>query len=258
MQNDPSAEVLVTYEGALQIITLNRPAVRNAVNMRMAVTIDVALDEFERRTDIAAAIITGAGNCFCAGMDLKAFGEGQIPRLEGRGFAGVTERVLSKPLISAVEGLAMAGGFEIVLASDLVVASQEARFALAEIRRGLVAAGGGLMRLARRIPYHVAMEYSLTGDSLSAVDAHRYGLVSRLVPAGGALAEARRLALRIADNAPLAIAATKRIVRESREWPESAMFDLQRPIAAPVIASADAQEGAAAFVEKRRPVWQGR
>lgn len=251
-------EVLVTYEGALQIITINRPAVRNAVNMVVANAIDAALDELDRRDDLAVSVITGAGGTFCAGMDLKAFGEGQVPRIEGRGFAGITERASKKPLISAVEGYALAGGFEIVLATDLIVASESACFGLPEITRGLVAAGGGLMRLARRIPYHVAMELGLTGGILTVVDAHRYGLVNRLVAEGGALTEARRLAGQIIANAPLAVAATKRIVRESRTWPEDEMFDLQRSIAAMIVASADAREGAAAFVEKRRPVWRGR
>lgn len=251
-------EVLVRHEGELMVITLNRPAVHNAVNAAMAQGLADALDRFEQREDARVAVITGAGPSFCAGMDLKAFAEGQVPRIEGRGFAGITERPPRKPLIAAVEGHALAGGFEIVLAADLVVASESARFGLSEVRRGLAAAGGGLMRLARRIPHHLAMEMALTGDAVTAADAHRMGFANRVVAKGQALAVALELATVVARNAPLAVAASKRIVNESPDWPTPWMFDLQRPIALALMNSADAREGAAAFTQKRPPVWQGR
>ncbi|WP_295374376.1 crotonase/enoyl-CoA hydratase family protein [uncultured Pseudacidovorax sp.] len=251
-------EVLMRHEDDVMVITLNRPAVHNAVNAAMAQGLADALDRFEQREDVRVAVITGAGPSFCAGMDLKAFAEGQVPRIEGRGFAGITERPPRKPLIAAVEGHALAGGFEIVLAADLVVASESARFGLSEVRRGLVAAGGGLMRLARRIPHQLAMEMALTGDAVTAADAHRMGFANRVVAKGQALDAALALATVVARNAPLAVEASKRIVNESPDWPIAWMFDLQRPTAQALMNSADAREGAAAFTQKRPPVWQGR
>ena len=161
-------------------------------------------------------------------------------------------------MIAAVEGWALAGGCEVVLACDLVVAAEDARFGIPEVKRGLAAAAGGLLRLPQRIPRQIAMELALTGDPLSAVDAHRYGLVNRLTPAGEALAGARELAARIVGNGPLAIAASKQVISASGGWPADEAFDMQRELLAPVFASADAMEGARAFAEKRPPVWEGR
>ncbi|WP_344978087.1 crotonase/enoyl-CoA hydratase family protein [Streptosporangium fragile] len=250
-------EVITEYDDGLAVITINRPQARNAVDRAVAEGIAAAVDELDARPDLKVGIITGAGNGFCAGMDLKAFLRGERPYVEGRGFAGLVEAPPRKPLIAAVEGYAVAGGCELALAGDLVVAAENAKFGLPEVRRGLVAAGGGLLRLPRRIPYHVAMELALTGDFLTAERAYALGLVNRLTPVGGALAEARRLAAAIAANGPLAVRVTKQVIVESRDWPSGVAFDRQREITAPVFTSRDAQEGARAFAEKRAPIWTG-
>jgi len=206
---------------------------------------------------LAAAVLTGAGGTFCAGLDLKAFLAVEKPSVGARGFAGIVEKPPVKPVVAAVEGTALAGGFEIVLACDLVVAAEDARFGLPEVKRGLVAAGGGLMRLSRRAPFHLAMEWALTGESIPADAAARAGLVNRLVPPGTALTEAVDLARSVARNRPLAVAATKRILLESRDWTVAEEFERQRAITLPVRESADAREGALAFKEKREPQWTG-
>jgi enoyl-CoA hydratase len=253
-----SDEVIVERDGAVLVVTLNRPQVRNAINEATAEAIASALTELDASQGLSAAVLTGAGGTFCAGMDLKAFLAGERPSVPGRGFAGLVEAPPAKPLIAAVEGAAVAGGFEIALACDLIVAAQDARFGLPEVRRGLVAAGGGLLRLSRHVPYHLAVEWALTGDYLSAADAQAAGLVSRVTPPGGALAQAVGLAQRIAANGPLAVAATKRILAQCQDWPRAESFTRQREITEPVRESADAREGARAFVEKRAPRWQGR
>ncbi|MGA4542432.1 crotonase/enoyl-CoA hydratase family protein [Uniformispora flossi] len=252
-----SDEVLVEHADGIAVVTINRPRARNAVNHAVSEGIAAALDEFEARDDLMVAILTGAGGSFCAGMDLKGFVSGDNPIHDVRGFGGITAKPPAKPVIAAVEGYALAGGFEIALACDLIVASHEARFGLPEVKRGLAAGAGGLMRLPRRIPYAVALQLALTGDELSAVDAQRLGLVSTLTAPGEALQGARALAARIAANAPLAVAATKRIVAESQDWPVDEAFARQSPILAPVFRSADAREGAVAFAERRAPVWRG-
>ena len=240
------------------VLTLNRPEVRNAIDTETAWAISRAIDEFEADTALTVAVLTGAGGTFCAGMDLKAFLAGEKPSAGVRGFAGIVERPPAKPVIAAVEGTALAGGFEIVLACDLVVAAQDARFGLPEVKRGLVAAGGGLMRLSRRIPFHLAMEWALTGEFVPAEQAERAGLVNRLVPPGTALPSAIELATSIARNGPLAVAATKRILTECRDWPLKEEFERQRAISLPVRESDDAREGALAFKDKRAPRWAGR
>jgi enoyl-CoA hydratase len=250
-------EVLVEVADGVAVITINRPEARNAVNEAVARGIAAAVDDLDARSDVAALVLTGAGGTFCAGMDLKGFLAGENPLAGGRGFAGITQRPPAKPVVAAVEGYALAGGFEIALACDLVVASEEATFGLPEVTRGLVAGAGGLLRLPRQIPYHIALEIALTGDRFPAGRLHAAGLVNRLVPPGEALAQARELAARIGRNAPLALAATKRIVTESVDWPQAEAFDRQGEIAGPVFTSADAMEGAVAFAEKRPPVWRG-
>jgi enoyl-CoA hydratase/carnithine racemase len=239
------------------VITINRPEARNAVNGEVARGIAAAIDEFDARSDVRVLVLTGAGGTFCAGMDLKSFLAGDAPTVAGRGFAGITERPPAKPVIAAVEGYALAGGFEIVLACDLVVASETARFGLPEVRRGLVAGAGGLLRLAHRIPYHLAMEIVLTGEHFPASRLAEAGLVNRLVPAGAAMAGARELAMTVAQGAPLALAASKRVVVESADWDSGEAFARQGEIVGPVFASADAIEGAVAFAEKRAPAWRG-
>ncbi|WP_066933765.1 crotonase/enoyl-CoA hydratase family protein [Microtetraspora fusca] len=252
-----SDEVLVEVDGGVAVVTINRPQARNAVNGPVARGIAAAMDELDERKDVSAVVLTGAGGTFCAGMDLKGFLNGDMPVVEGRGFGGLTENPPKKPLVAAVEGYALAGGFELVLSCDVVVASEEAKFGLPEPKRGLVAAAGGIMRLPRRIPYHVAMEIALTGDHYPAARLYELGLVNRVTPAGGALAGALELARTIAANAPLALAATKKIVVESADWSREEMFAKQGEIANPIFGSADAMEGAAAFAEKRPPRWTG-
>ncbi len=249
--------ILVTVDDGIAVITINRPEARNAVNGDVARGIARATDELDARGDVRAAILTGAGGSFCAGMDLKGFLAGDVPVVEGRGFAGITERPPAKPVIAAVEGYALAGGFELVLACDLVVASEEAKFGLPEVTRGLVAGAGGLLRLPRRVPYHLAMEIALTGEHFPAARLREAGLVNRLVPAGQALAAARELAARVARGAPLALAASKRVMAESADAGSAEAFARQSEIIGPVFSSADAMEGAAAFAEKRAPAWRG-
>ena len=251
-------EVLVEYEDGLVIITINRPEARNAVNRAVSYGVCAAVDELDARDDLRVGILTGAGGSFCSGMDLKAFLRGEITRVEGRGILGIAMTPPKKPLIAAVEGYALAGGFEAMLACDLTVAARNAQFGIPEVKRGLAAAAGGLLRLPRMIPQRIAMELALTGDMISAERAAQYGLINILTEPGEALAEARRLAARIIANAPLSVAASKRVINEQRDWPLGEMFARQQEITAPILASADAREGAAAFAEKRKPAWKGR
>jgi enoyl-CoA hydratase len=249
--------VLTEVDGGIAVITINRPEARNAVNGDVARGIATAIDELDAVADVRVLILTGAGGTFSAGMDLKGFLTGDSPVVPGRGFGGLAQRPPAKPVIAAVEGYALAGGFELVLACDLVVASEEAKFGLPEVKRGLVAGAGGLLRLPARIPYHLAMEIALTGDHFSAAHLRAAGLVNAVVPAGQALAGARDLAARIAQNAPLALAATKRVIVESLDWDSADAFARQGAIITPVFSSKDAMEGAAAFAEKRAPNWRG-
>jgi enoyl-CoA hydratase len=253
----PGEEVLVEQRDRVMVITLNRPRVRNAVTKAVSSAVADALDELDARADLSAAVITGAGGHFCSGMDLKDFARGNRPSLPGRGFAGFVESPPAKPVVAAVEGYALAGGFEIVLACDLVVASTAAVFGLPEVRRGLVAAGGGLLRLPRKLPRTVALELVLTGDRLTAERAHALGLVNRLVSPGGSLEAALELATAISGNAPLAVRVSKQVLESSLDWPMREAFDRQRPLTEPVFSSADAAEGARAFAEKRTPEWWG-
>lgn len=253
-----TAAVLVEQRGAVLEITINRPEAKNAVNADVAQGIAAAVEELDSRPGIAVGIITGAGSVFCAGMDLKGFLRGEDPTVPGRGFAGLVEAPPVKPLIAAVEGYALAGGFEIVLACDMVVAAQSARFGIPEVKRGLVAGAGGLVRLPDRIPPAAAMELALTGDPLDAERAHQLGLVNRVVGNGDAVAAAHELASRIAANGPLATRVSKQVLTESRSWPADDRFDRQRPLVEVVFTSRDAKEGAQAFAEKRAPVWEGR
>jgi enoyl-CoA hydratase len=253
-----SDEVLTEYTDGIAVLTINRPEARNAVNRAVAEALAAALDELDGRDDLTVGIITGAGGTFCSGMDLKAFLTGERPTVDGRGFGGMTQRPPSKPLIAAVEGYALAGGCEIVLACDMVVAAENARFGIPEVTRGLVAAAGGLLRLHRRIPYQVAMEYALTGAMMEAPRAHELGLVNRLTPPGGALDGALTLARAIAKNAPLAVRVTKKVMASSGEWSAEEEWERQGELIAHIFTSQDAMEGARAFAEKRAPNWQGR
>jgi enoyl-CoA hydratase len=252
-----SSEVLVEHDDGLVIVTINRPDQRNAVNRAVSYGVCEALDEMDRNPNLRAGILTGAGGNFCSGMDLKAFLRGEVTRVEGRGILGIARTPPKKPLIAAVEGYCLAGGFESMLCCDLVVAARNAQFGLPEAKRGLAAAAGGLMRLPRLIPQRIAMEMVLTGDMMSAERLYPYGLFNAMVEPGQALEEAKRLARRIIANAPLSVAASKRVIIEQRDWPIDQMFDLQEPITGAILTSQDAREGAAAFAERRAPVWKG-
>ncbi|WP_428852569.1 crotonase/enoyl-CoA hydratase family protein [Imbroritus primus] len=253
-----SENLLLETRGNVLLMTLNRAHVRNAVDLETAEALAAALDQLETRDDLCMGILTGAGGTFCSGMDLKAFVGGRRANIPGRGFAGLAEKPPRKVLIAAVEGYALAGGFEIALACDLIVASRTAKFGLPEVKRGLVAAAGGLIRLPRRIPFHIAMEYVLTGDMLDADEAHAHGLVNQLTEPGHALEGALALARKIAANGPMALAISKQVLIESADWSRDDMFDRQREMTAPIFVSDDAIEGAAAFAQKRAPVWSGK
>ncbi|PZH18844.1 enoyl-CoA hydratase [Streptomyces sp. NTH33] len=257
--SDTNAErpLLVSDNNGVRTLTLNRPAARNAVNLALAMAIDEALTEFDERRDLTVAVLAANGPTFCAGMDLKAFLRGERPITPRRGFAGIVQEPPRKPIIAAVDGPAVAGGFEIVLACDMIVAAENAFFALPEVKRGLVAAGGGLLRLPGRLPYHLAMELALTGKQISAVEAERLGLVNKVVAPGTAVAAATELAAEVAACGPLAVAATKKILQDSPSWPVAEAFERQSELTEPVRSSADAVEGARAFTEKRAPVWTG-
>lgn len=250
--------VQVERHGGTLVIAINRPARRNAVDRAVSLAVAAAIDELDGDPALTVGILTGRGGTFCSGMDLKAFLEGQRPEVQGRGFGGLTESSPAKPLIAAVEGYALAGGCELALACDMIVAAEDAKFGLPEVKRGLVAGSGGLVRLPQRIPRAIALEYALTGDFMHATTAHRFGLVNHLTPSGGALAGALTLAARIAANGPLAVAMSKRIIVESPAWPAAELWSRQSPLVDAVLATEDAREGALAFTEKRAPRWQGR
>jgi enoyl-CoA hydratase len=252
------SEVLTERRDGAFIITINRPDARNAINGAVAEGIAAALDELDSDPDLRVGIVTGAGGYFSAGMDLKAFVTGETPYAADRGFAGITQRAARKPLIAAVEGFALAGGFEIALSCDLIVAARDARFGIPEVKRSLVAAAGALLRLPKRIPYHLAMELALTGEPIGAERACDIGVVNRLAEPGGALDTALELAAAMTKNAPLALIASKQIIQQTMDWTEAEGWAKQGEISGPVFVSEDAREGATAFAEKREPVWRGR
>ena len=254
-----TSEVLTERrDGGVLLITINRPEQRNAVNLAVAEGIGTALDTLDADPELTLAILTGAGKGFSAGMDLKEFAAGRRPWYQDRGFAGIAQRSAAKPLIAAVEGFALAGGLEIVLACDLIVASKGTRLGIPEVKRSLVAAAGGLLRLPQVLPRAVAFELALTGDPLLAERAYELGMINRLTEPGGALEGALELAAQITPNSPLGLAGSKRILNESQDWPVAEFFDRQAEIYGPIFDSEDAKEGAIAFAEKRAPVWKGR
>jgi enoyl-CoA hydratase len=253
-----SDEVLVERRGAVQVITINRPEAKNALNAAVGQAVADAADELDASDDLRVGVLAGAGGTFSAGMDLKGFLRGETPSIEGRGLCGITQTPPRKPLIGAVEGWALAGGFELLLACDLVVAARTARFGVPEVKRSLVAGAGAALLLPRRVPFAIALELLLTGEPFGAERAAEAGLVNRLTDEGGALDAALELAETIAANGPLAVAATKQIARSSADWTLADGWAQQSEIMRPVFTSEDAREGATAFAEKRAPVWKGR
>lgn len=252
-----SEEILVSASGGVLEVTINRPDARNAMTKQAAEAIAAAMDRLEAENDLRCAILTGAGGTFCSGMDLKGFLKGEFPVAGDRGFGGITTWTPKKPIIAAVDGYALAGGMELALACDLIVANKDAKFGIPEVKRGLVAAGGGVVQLPRLLPRPLAMELALTGDPITAQRAYDLGLVNRITD-GPAIDAARELAAVIAENGPLAVAASKGIVRDSWMWPDKDINTLQNPYIGKVFVSEDAKEGARAFAEKRKPNWQGK
>ena len=259
MSEQPATDnkLLIERRGGVLVLTINRPEIKNALDFETADGIATAMDELEESDDLAAAVITGAGGFFSSGMDLAAFERGDVPYVASRGVFGVANKPPVKPLIAAVEGGALAGGFELMLACDMVVAARGARFGIPEVKRGLIAAAGALLELPKRIPPAIATELALTGEPIDADRAAHLGLVNRVTEPGTALDGAIELAETIAANAPLAVVASKRVLRETLEWPAAEAWGKQGEIAGPVLTSADAKEGARAFVEKRAPKWTG-
>ena len=251
-------EVLRERRGHVEVLTINRPEARNALNRATAIALGAALDECDADDDVWVVVLTAAGDkAFSAGMDLKAFAAGEFPITE-QGFGGITKREFSKPLIAAANGSALAGGFEMMISCDMVVAAEHAKFGIPEASRGLVAGAGGLIRLPKLVPLAVAYEMALTADPSDADRAYELGLVNRVVPGDQVLDVAVALAERIAQNAPLAVRTSKDIMKRSRELTEADAWSASDEAFAAIGASADAMEGAVAFAEKRAPNWQGK
>jgi enoyl-CoA hydratase len=253
-----SDEVLLDRRNGVMVITINRPEARNALNEAVANGVAAAVDELDESSELWAAVLTGAGGSFSAGMDLKAFLRGESPALPGRGLCGITQTPPRKPLIAAVEGWALAGGFELLLACDIIIAGAGAKFGVPEVKRGLVAGAGAALILPARIPQPLALELLLVGEPIDAERAAQIGVVNRVVAQGGALEAAMQIAEKIAANGPLAVAVTKAIARSAGDWTMDQGWAEQAKLLQAVFESEDAREGAAAFAEKRPPVWTGR
>ena len=253
MGGNGESAVLTERRGRVMVITLNRPEAMNAINGALSEGLWSAVQELDSDSGLTAGVVTGAGKGFCSGMDLKAFSRGEDigPMLE------FVQNGAAKPLVGAIEGFALAGGLELALSCDLLVAARGAKLGIPEVGVGLFAAGAGLFRLPGRVGYGTAMEMAITGDPITAEQAADYGLVSRLTEPGGALGEALALAERIARNAPLAVAASKQVVRATQGATEEELWKIQRPHMATVWKSNDAKEGPRAFAEKRPPEWTG-
>ena len=245
--------VLTETRGSILLITLNRPEAMNAINTDLAQGLLAAVDELDSNDGLTAGVLTGNGRGFCSGMDLKAFAAGGPPK----GFDQFLETGSKKPFIAAIEGFALAGGLEVALTCDLLVAAKDAKIGIREVKVGLFAAGGALLRLPRRLPYSVAMEMALTGQPITADEAKSYGLVSRVTENGATIDAALELAELIAENAPLAVAASKALIQAQQGITEEEFWELQKPHMKKVFTSNDAMEGPASFAEKRSPNWSG-
>ena len=245
-------------KGTIALVTLNRPEARNAISPEVSQTMAAILDEVEADAGLRTVVITGNGEVFCAGADLKVVASGKANDIaSGKGgFAGIVTRNFPKPIIAAVQGPALAGGFEIVLACDLVVAADAAKFGIPEAKRGLMAAAGGLIRLPKRVPLAIALELAMTGDPIDADRALNLGLVNRVVPANQVVAEAIAIAERIGENSPIAVRMSRQLVIEAAEMSEQDGWKRTLELMMPVFESGDAIEGATAFAEKRAPVWK--
>jgi crotonobetainyl-CoA hydratase len=254
------SELLRERRGTIEILTINRPEARNAINGAVSRAFSDAFDELEQDDGCTVVIVTGAGDkAFSAGMDLKAFAAGEAGDIMGAsgGFGGIAQRNFAKPIIAAVNGSALAGGCEIMLSCDLVVAVEEAVFGIPEVKRGLMAGAGGMVRLPKRIPRAIALELALTGDPIDAQRAFTLGLVNRVVPRAKLMEESIALAQTIADNAPLAVRASLRVMKTAGELPDAQGWEINNAAVPEVFGSADAMEGPIAFAEKRKPKWTG-
>jgi len=263
VQPDEERPAYLRKDGHVAIITMNRPHAMNAVNAAMSMAMQEAVDEFLADPELRVGILTGAGKAFCAGADLREVAAKRPligPDQHERGFGGFTKQLIDKPLVAAVNGYALGGGTEFVLACDLAVMSETATLGLPEVRHGIIPAGGGLLRLQRRVPLAIALEAVMTGAAISPEEALRWGLVNRVVPADQVLDTAIELAGKIARNAPLAVQASKRVLYQAAaqsDWDAEA-WKLSDEAATAIIRTADAKEGPRAFVEKRAPKWEGR
>lgn len=250
--------ILTERRGSILLVTINRPQAKNAFDNLASRQMNAAMDLLEDDDSLFMAVITGAGGTFSAGADLIEVGSGVKRERQPRGGFGVFARPPRKPLIAAVEGYAVGGGFELCLACDIIIAARSARLGLPEVRHNVVAIGGGLFRLPKRMSYHLAMELALTGELKEAEFFHRAGVVNHLVEEGQALEAARTFAEKLLRNGPTALAASKQIVQKSFDWKDEEGWSQQMSIANVALESEDRKEGLQAFREKRKPVWKGR
>jgi enoyl-CoA hydratase len=252
---------MVEYEtkGRVAILTIDRPEARNAVNGAVANGLEQGIDRLEADDECWAGVVAARGPVFSAGADLKLVASSGFEEMETErgGFAGIARRRRDKPLVAAIHSDALAGGFEIVLTCDLVVAAEDAVFGLPEVKRGLFAAAGGLLRLPKRVPLALATELAITGDTIDTHRAHALGLVNRVVPREQVVDEALALAGTVAENAPISVRNSLRMVREAVDLTEAEAWKRSGELAAETASSKDAIEGATAFAEKRTPRWTG-